>query len=216
MIHPLTRFPIKRSLWYQGESNGGEGDPYVQKMRAMIETWRKRWDCDFPFYFVQLPNWGEPSNDPGGGGHDWQYCRMAQLKCLGIPGTGMAVTIDVGEAGDLHPKNKLDVGERLALWALAGEYGRAGLVHSGPLYKTMVVEGSRIRVSFDSVGGGLMVGRKAGRHQPSRTRVLPSSGSPSPAPTASGSGPMPPSTAAQSSCPVRGCPGPLPCAMPSA
>jgi len=164
MIHPLTPLAIKGAIWYQGESNGGEGDSYFQKKRAMIETWRRLWGSDFPFYFVQLANWREPNDDPSGGGQEWQYLRMAQLKCLELPKTGMAVAVDVGDASDIHPKNKQDVGERLALWALAKDYGEKELVHSGPLYRRMSVEEDRIRIHFDHVGTGLMVGVKEGRH----------------------------------------------------
>ncbi|HEX8914178.1 MAG TPA: sialate O-acetylesterase [Humisphaera sp.] len=163
MVHPLTRFAVKGVLWYQGENNGGEQDEYVGKQRALVETWRARWGQDFPFYYVQLPNYQPATDDPAGGPRGWGYCRMAQLKALSVPKTGMAVTIDVGDARDIHPKNKQDVGERLALWALAKDYGKRDLVFSGPLLAGVKVEGDRVRVSFDHVGGGLMVGRKQGR-----------------------------------------------------
>jgi sialate O-acetylesterase len=129
----------------------------------LIETWRKLWGRDFPFYYVQLANWRPATNDPSGGNREWQYGRMAQLQCLSIPKTGMAVAIDIGDADDIHPRNKFDVGERLALWALAKDYGKTDLVYSGPLYAGTTVEGSRIRVRFTSVGAGLMVGDKVGR-----------------------------------------------------
>jgi len=162
MIAPLEPLAIKGAIWYQGESNGGEGDSYVEKKRALIETWRKRWGQEFPFYFVQLANFEKSSDNPAGG-DGWAKCRMAQLECLKFPKTGMAVSIDVGEANDIHPKNKFDVGERLALWALAKDYGKKDLVCSGPLYKGMKVEDGKIRIEFDSIGGGLMAGRKDGR-----------------------------------------------------
>jgi sialate O-acetylesterase len=162
MIHPITPFAIKGVLWYQGENNGGEEDTYFQKKKAMIGAWRKLWGYDFPFYFVQLANHGKPGDDPSGGERQWQYGRMGQLKCLAIPKTGMAVTIDVGDADDIHPKNKKDVGERLARWALAKDYGKP-VVCSGPLYKGMKIEGGKIRISFDSTGGGLIIGKKVGR-----------------------------------------------------
>jgi sialate O-acetylesterase len=114
-------------------------------------------------YFVQLANWLQPSNDPAGG-DGWARVRMAQLKSLEIPHTGMAVIIDIGEANDIHPRNKFDVGERLALWALRHEYGKNDLVVSGPLYKSAEIVGNKIRVHFDHVGSGLMVGRKDGRN----------------------------------------------------
>jgi len=162
MIHPLIPYGIRGAIWYQGESNGGEGDTYFQKMQALIGSWRKLWGRgDFPFYFVQLANWLEPNTNPEGG-DGWAKCREAQTKALSIPNTGMAVAIDVGEAGDIHPKNKQDVGKRLALWALRDDYGMKDLVVSGPLFKSMRVEGGQARISFDFVGSGLMVGVKKG------------------------------------------------------
>ena len=166
MIHPIVPFAIKGALWYQGESNGGEGDEYYHKMRALVGGWRKVWNQgDFPFYFVQLANFQQPNQDPAGG-DGWAKIRMAQSQSLQIPHTGMAVAIDLADAdnpGDIHPKNKFDVGERLAVWSLHDDYGKKDLVYSGPLYKSMKVEGGKIRVSFDAVGGGLMVGKKQGR-----------------------------------------------------
>jgi len=173
MIHPLVKFRIKGALWYQGETNGGEGNLYYHKMRALIDGWRKAWDQDsFPFYFVQLPNYSNPNNKPEGG-DAWARIRMAQFKTLSVANTGMAVAIDladVGNPGNVHPCNKRDVGERLALWALARDYGRKDLVFSGPLYKEMKIEGApstgsgqaKIRIFFDNVGSGLTVATKKG------------------------------------------------------
>ncbi|HBC89696.1 MAG TPA: sialate O-acetylesterase [Lentisphaeria bacterium] len=165
-ICPIVPFAIKGALWYQGESNGGEGDEYYAKTRALIGGWRKIFEVgDFPFYFVQLANFQQPNDNPQGG-DGWARLRMAQLKSLQIPNTGMAVAIELADAnnpGDIHPKNKFDVGERLALWALAKDYGKKDLVYSGPLYKSMKVEDNKIRLEFDSVGSGLMVGKKEGR-----------------------------------------------------
>lgn len=165
MIHPLVNFRIKGALYYQGETNGSEEDRYYHKMRALIGGWRKAWNQgDFPFYFVQLPNYSNPTSQPGGD-DGWAKTRMGQFKALAIPNTGMAVAIelaDVGNPGNVHPGNKRDVGQRLALWALAKDYGRKDLVYSGPLYKEIKVEGSQIRVFFDSVGSGLTVATKKG------------------------------------------------------
>ncbi|HEX3999113.1 MAG TPA: sialate O-acetylesterase [Pirellulales bacterium] len=167
MIHPVAPFAIKGALWYQGESNGGEGDEYYHKMRALVGGWRKVWgQGDFPFYFVQLANFTQPNHDPAGG-DGWARLRMAQFKSLAIGHSGMAVAIDLADAdnpGDIHPKDKFDVGERLALWALAKDYGKKNLVYSGPLYKGMSVEDGKIRLHFDSLGSGLMVGKKVGRN----------------------------------------------------
>jgi sialate O-acetylesterase len=167
MIHPLLRFPIKGVIWYQGESNalGRNGDPqYGRTHAALIRGWRKAWgQGDFPFYFVQLPGWpwNKVRNTPAGG-RGWNVVREAQLKSLSIPNTGMAVTVDIGDK-DIHPPNKYDVGLRLARWALARDYGFEKLVPIGPVYKSMKVEGEKIRLFFDYADSGLMVGAKKGR-----------------------------------------------------
>lgn len=163
MIHPLLPFSIKGMLWYQGEN--GSGTEYHERMRGMIETLREKKNDDFPVYIVQLPNYGKPNEEPSGGPDvgNFPMTRMEQFKCLELlPKTGLAIAIDAGDAEDLHPKNKFDVGERLALWALAKDYGKS-LVFCGPLYRSMTIEGDRIRISFDSVGGGLVIARKRGR-----------------------------------------------------
>jgi len=166
-VAPLTRYGIKGVLWYQGESNGSEGDIYYHKMRALIGSWRAAWNQgEFPFYYVQLANWQQPSENPAGG-DGWAALRMAQLKALQIPHTGMALAIDVGDAKDIHPRNKEDVGNRLALWALKNEYGQKDLVCSGPLYQGMTIEDDKVRIRFDSVGRGLMIGKKQG-HGPAK------------------------------------------------
>ncbi len=163
---PLRPYAVRGMLWYQGESNGHEGDIYFHKMKALIDGQRKVWGQDFSVYVVQLPQIGGPSTNPEGG-DGWARLRVAQSKCSTIPNTGVAVTIDVGDPNDIHPRNKKDVGERLALWALAKDYGKKGLVYSGPTYKGMKVAGDKARLSFDHVGGGLIVGKKEGR-EPTR------------------------------------------------
>ena len=168
-IYPFTFFAIKGAIWYQGESNGDEEETYFQKQRALIGGWRKAWNQgDFPFYFVQLPAWQKPNDNPAGG-DGWARFRMGQLKSLTIPHTGMAVAIDLADVGkpdDIHPKDKKSVGERLALWALAKDYGKKNLVYSGPLYKAMTIEDGKIRISFDSVGSGLMIATRKGGFEP--------------------------------------------------
>ena len=165
-IHALTRFAIKGVLWYQGEGNTTNAETYFAKKRALIGGWRRAWDQgDFPFYFVQLANYGNPDTIAGADDGGWAKLRMAQLKSLAITNTGMAVAIelaDIGNPHDVHAKNKKDVGERLALWALAKDYGKKNLVYSGPLFKDMKVEGAKIRIAFDSVGSGLTVATKKG------------------------------------------------------
>ena len=166
MINPVVRAPIKGALWYQGESNGGEGDSYYDKMRALIGGWRKQWgQGDFPFYYVQLANFQAVTEDPAGG-NGWARLREAQSKALTIPNTGMAVitdTVPMSQASDIHPKDKYDVGMRLARWALARDYAIKDLEPSGPLYKSMTAEGGKIRLAFDHRGSGLMIGRKEGK-----------------------------------------------------
>ena len=152
MIHPLVPFAIRGALWYQGESNNGEGMLYLEKMRALIQGWRTVWNKpDMPFYFVQLAPFrygGDPTNLAG----IWD----AQRRALAIPHTGMAVTTDIGNITDIHPRNKQEVGRRLALWSLAKTYRKPVRVYSGPLFRDAKVEGNRIRVRFDQPGGGLV------------------------------------------------------------
>ncbi len=151
MIHPLAPFGVRGAIWYQGESNNGEGMLYFEKMKALINGWRGVWEDDeMPFYYVQLAPFrydGDPTRLPG----IWE----AQTAALAIPHTGMAVTVDVADVADIHPRNKQDVGKRLALWALAKNYGQKDLAYSGPLYKSMAVEGDAIRITFHHVSGGL-------------------------------------------------------------
>ncbi|MDX1565306.1 MAG: sialate O-acetylesterase, partial [Phycisphaeraceae bacterium] len=161
MIHPLVPFAMRGGFWYQGESNGGEGFTYHYKKKALINGWRKLFNPDLAFYWVQLADFRK-SNEKPEGGDGWAKIREAQRKSLEIPNTGMAVIHDIGNAKDIHPKNKQDVGRRLAQWALHQTYGRKDLVPAGPLYKSMKIEGNKIRLQFDHVGSGLMVGKKNG------------------------------------------------------
>ncbi|MBI2441055.1 MAG: sialate O-acetylesterase [Lentisphaerae bacterium] len=152
MIAPLVPFAIRGVLWYQGEANTFQNDgmKYFKKKKALIEAWRRAWGYDFPFYFVQLAPFS------GYSGEQLQALWEAQAASLRIPGTGMAVTTDlVDNMDDIHPQNKWDVGNRLALWALARTYGRHDIVFSGPLYKGMKIEGNRIRLAFAHAKGGL-------------------------------------------------------------
>ena len=156
MVHALVPYGIRGALWYQGESNRGQGVAYEQRMHALINGWRSVWNQgDFPFLFVQLAPYKyvkPPMTDPN---HFLPQVWEAQTKTLAMKNTGMAVTTDITNLDDIHPRNKQDVGKRLALWALAKTYGKTGLVYSGPLYKSMKVEGNKIRIEFDHVGGGL-------------------------------------------------------------
>ena len=163
MVHPFAPYAIRGMLWYQGEYNANDGNYYIDEMRGLIQGWRNVWkQGEVPFYYVQLPNLDPPKDDPAGG-DGWANIRSVQTKAMAIPNTGMIVTIDIGEAADIHPKNKLDVGDRLARWALAKTYGRK-IVYSSPFFKDMKIEGNKARVSFQQVGSGLMVGKKDGRN----------------------------------------------------
>jgi sialate O-acetylesterase len=160
MIHPFIPIQIRGMLWYQGE--GANGVPYFDRMRALIQTMRKEKGRDFPVYLVQLPNWEAPNDNPEGDPLlKWPGIREQMLKCLEIPKTGVVVTIDVGDPDDIHPTNKKDVGERLARWALAKDYGK-DIVFSGPIFNEAKVGKGEVRLSFDYTGGELMVGQKDG------------------------------------------------------
>jgi sialate O-acetylesterase len=163
MVHPLTPFAMRGGIWYQGESNGGEHMSYYHKKHALVNGWRKVFqNKDLAFYWVQLANFQQPKNIPGGG-DGWAKIREAQTKALDIPHTGMAVAIDLADAHnprDIHPRNKQDVGGRLAQWALHQTYDKKDLVPTGPLYKSHKVNKNAIHLSFDHVGEGLMVGKK--------------------------------------------------------
>jgi sialate O-acetylesterase len=153
MIHPLVPYGLRGFLWYQGESNNGEGMLYTTKMQALIAGWRKQFRDDAaPFLFVQLApyNYGEKR------ALSLPEIWVAQQKALLIPHTGMAVTNDIATVRDIHPPNKGEVGRRLALWALADTYGQKNLVKSGPLYSGYKVTPEGIQINFSHVGTGLV------------------------------------------------------------
>jgi len=154
MIAPLLPLRIAGAIWYQGESNASRAYQYRTIFPAMIEDWRAHWgEGDFPFLFVQLANFMKPKVEPGESA--WAELREAQSMALRLPKTGQAVIIDIGEAGNIHPKNKQDVGKRLALAARAIAYGEK-ITYSGPMYRSMTVEDGKIRLTFDHVDGGLV------------------------------------------------------------
>ena len=152
MIAPLIPYAIRGAIWYQGESNVSRAQQYRTLFPAMIANWRADWgQGDFPFGFVQIAPFRYGGQDPANCAELWE----AQLMTLkSVPNTGMAVTTDIGDVKDIHPKNKQEVGRRLALWALAKIHGRR-LVYSGPIYRSMSVEGGAIRLRFDFAAGGL-------------------------------------------------------------
>ncbi len=152
MIAPVIPLAIRGAIWYQGESNSIRAEQYRTLFPAMITNWRDKWgQGDFPFLFVQLAPFDYGERDPRCLPETWE----AQVLALDLPNTGMAVTTDVGNIRDIHPKNKQEVGRRLALWALAKTHGR-DVVYSGPLYESMAVEGDKIRIRFQHVDGGLV------------------------------------------------------------
>lgn len=155
MIHPFVGYTMQGAIWYQGESNAKPGAvPYDQTLPLMIRDWRQRWNDDFSFYYVQLANFRAPSTNPGTP-DSWALLQdRMRLMLDTTPKTGMAIINDVGDAKDIHPKNKKDPGERLARWALAKDYGM-DLTYSGPLFMSSSLEGNAMRVTFDQAGDGL-------------------------------------------------------------
>ncbi len=152
MVAPLVPYAVRGTIWYQGEANVGRAAQYANLFPTMIRDWRNRWgQQEFPFLFVQLAPFRYPKYEPQLLAELWD----AQFKTLReVKNTGMAVTTDIATRHDIHPPNKQDVGKRLALWALATVYDR-DLVYSGPLYKSMEVDGNKIRLQFEHVGSGL-------------------------------------------------------------
>lgn len=159
MIHPMLSFPIKGVIWYQGESNAypDQAVEYRNLFRGMITDWRERWNPEsgenFPFLWVSLANYMDPTDDPGASS-GWALLRESQSAALTLPNTAEAVAIDIGEADDIHPRNKQEVGRRLALAARAVTYGQK-VVHSGPRYVGHVMRDGRMVLAFSHVGRGL-------------------------------------------------------------
>jgi sialate O-acetylesterase len=172
-IEPLAGHAMRGALWYQGEANEKQGKDYLPMLKRLIEGWRGAWkQGDFPFYLVQLASMGESPADKPECGDGRAAIRNAQMEALSIPNTGMAVAIDIGEKKE-HPKNKYDVGLRLAAWALNKDYDKKDVVPSGPLYKAQVIEGGTIRVQFEYAQNGLMLANKEGYEPPVPTPDAP-------------------------------------------
>ncbi|MCG6960341.1 beta galactosidase jelly roll domain-containing protein [bacterium BMS3Abin03] len=154
MIAPLLNYKIKGVIWYQGESNAERPKEYLSLFSTMIKDWRTNWnEGNFPFLFVQLPNFMETKSEPSES--NWALLREAQLKTLSLPNAGMVVAIDIGEWNDIHPLDKKDVGYRFALAAEKLAYGD-NIVYSGPIYKSMKIDGNKIILSFTHTGSGLI------------------------------------------------------------
>ncbi|WP_411845419.1 sialate O-acetylesterase [Roseibacillus persicicus] len=152
MIKPLQPFAMRGVIWYQGESNVKAPEQYQTLFPRLIQSWRADWQQgDFPFYFVQIAPFAYKAEPI-----PVAFLREAQAMALAEPNTGMVVTMDVGQVDNIHPKDKKPVGERLARLALARDYGKEGLVDSGPMYESFKVEGKKVRLSFKGIGGGLV------------------------------------------------------------
>jgi len=168
-VVPFIPYSLRGVIWYQGETNanpryftGAGAEAYQSLFPAMIQDWREQWGRpELPFYFVQLAGFGKPVATPGAD-DDWAALRDAQLKTLALPATGMAVAMDIGQADDIHPWNKIDLGERLARWALHDAYGDPSITPSGPLFRSVEVLGNRMILEFDHAATGLIVGTKTG------------------------------------------------------
>lgn len=167
MIYPLAPFAVKGLIWYQGENSETtvqSADSYFLKMRALAQGWKRFLGVDdLPFYFVQIANYGVQPADatPVLFSGSWNAdTRVQQMNAMSIPHAGMASAIDIGESANMHPLDKSDLGDRLALWALKNDYGQSNLVPSGPILKDVSVSGSKAICTFDYAGNGLMVGFK--------------------------------------------------------
>jgi sialate O-acetylesterase len=154
MVNPLVPYAIQGALWYQGEANVWRAAEYKKSFPLMINDWRSKFkQGNFPFYFVQLSTFDEFGGNSQKGSR-WAELREAQSETLKLPNTGMAVTTDIGNAKDIHPTNKQDIGLRLAAVALNNVYGKKQ-IHSGPTYKSQTIKGNQIILTFDNIGSGL-------------------------------------------------------------
>jgi len=155
MVNPLIPYAMEGAIWYQGEANANRAYQYRKAFPLMINDWRKHWnEGNFPFYFVQLASYNS-DNGNSQNGSTWAELREAQTMTLSVPNTGMAVTTDIGESNDIHPKNKQDVGKRLAAIALHDIYKKE-IVFSGPMYQSMKLESNKAKIYFTNIGSGLM------------------------------------------------------------
>ena len=152
MIHPLVPFAMRGAIWYQGEANHNEGKLYTERMKALIGGWRTIWnEGEFPFYFVQIAPYNYGDRQP----YVPEFWEAQELAEKTIPNTGMIVVNDIGNLGDIHPKNKQDVGHRLAVRALHQTYGMTQILGSSPMFKSLTTEGDKLRITFDNTGDGL-------------------------------------------------------------
>jgi sialate O-acetylesterase len=154
MVHPFTRFNIAGVIWYQGESDAKIANSYYRSFPMLIQSWREKWQKYLPFYFVQIAPYKYADDTT----HiHAAIVRDAQLQTMkSVPNTGMVVINDIGEVNNIHPKNKQEVGRRLARWAFAKNYGFKNLVYSGPGYKSAEIDKNKIIIHFDFADGGLI------------------------------------------------------------
>lgn len=150
MIAPVIPFGLAGVIWYQGETNTANPGTYAEMFSALIKDWRNEWKREFPFYYVQIAPYKYGDTLTGA------LVREAQLRCLSLPNTGMVVISDIGNLNDIHPKNKQNIGIRLANWALSNTYHFKGIPYSGPLYRGMRIDKNKIIISFDHTDGGLV------------------------------------------------------------
>ena len=161
MINPIVGYGVGGAIWYQGESNASRADQYNISFPMMIKDWRSRWNDEFPFYFVQLANFQAAFGNSQNGGSQWAELREAQTNTLSLPNTGMAVIIDIGNSKDIHPRNKQDVGKRLALLALGKTY-KLDIPHESPMFESMTTDRNTVTIRFKNTYGGLTVRNKYG------------------------------------------------------
>ncbi len=160
MINPIIQFPIKGITWYQGESNAKNAYNYRFLFPSLISDWRNKWEKELPFYWIQLANFMQEDTIPQES--EWAELREAQTMTLALPKTGQALCIDIGDTYDIHPRNKQEAGLRLAKIALHNDYGFEKLICSGPMYKSMEIQGSKVVLEFDTFGSGLKIKSKYG------------------------------------------------------
>src|SRR6185503_806690 len=154
MVAPVINYTIKGFLWYQGEANTSRAEEYAKLQPAQIIDWRNKWkQGELPFFYVQLPGFMDYNYLPSESG--WAMLRESQLRSLSVPNTPMVVAIDLGEWNDIHPDNKKDIGERLALAAMKMVYGE-NIIHSGPIYQSSTINGNKIIINFTNTGSGLI------------------------------------------------------------
>lgn len=163
MVNPIINYGIKGAIWYQGESNADymeDARNYKALFPAMIQDWRNKWGYDFSLYWVQLANFMKKDETPQY--DNWPVLRESQTSTLSLPKTGQAVIADIGETNDIHPKNKQDVGLRLALIALNNDYGRQDMVYSGPTYRSIAIEGNKAIITYNNIASSLKTTSKYG------------------------------------------------------